>query len=155
MWIGGVRVVICDTEGKVLMVRQSHENRQIWMVPGGGIEAGETSREAAVREVEEETGLVIEVGALLWHVEDVSEERGQRFVNFFLGKIVGGQLAMGSDPEFDGENQVLREVGFFSLEEISQMETVYPTYLKTELGKAIKEAPEACNVYRIREKSKI
>ncbi|MEG2200108.1 MAG: NUDIX hydrolase, partial [Anaerovorax sp.] len=83
MWIGGVRVIIRNGDGKILMVRQSHEGRSIWMAPGGGIEAGETSAEAAVREVKEETGLDIKIGNLLWHVEDVTPERGQRFVNFF------------------------------------------------------------------------
>ena len=31
------------------MVRQHHEDRDLWMVPGGGIEEGENSIEAAVR----------------------------------------------------------------------------------------------------------
>ena len=61
------------------------------MVPGGGIEEGESSLEAAVREVDEETGLDVQIEKLLWHVEEVSE-RGQRFVNFFLGRMTGGTL---------------------------------------------------------------
>ena len=72
MWIGGVRVIVLDDENRMLMVCQHHEDRDIWMVPGGGIEEGESSLEAAVREVEEETGLDIEVQKLLWHVEEVS-----------------------------------------------------------------------------------
>ena len=48
MWVGGVRVVLQNEEGKILMVKQHHENRDIWMVPGGGIEEGENSIEAAV-----------------------------------------------------------------------------------------------------------
>ncbi len=42
MWIGGVRVVIRDEDDKILMVRQQHEGRDIWMVPGGAIEEGKT-----------------------------------------------------------------------------------------------------------------
>ena len=103
MWIGGVRVIVLDDENRMLMVCQHHEDRDIWMVPGGGIEEGESSLEAAVREVEEETGLDIEVQKLLWHVEEVSE-RGQRFVNFFLGEMTGGTLELGEDPEFDAEH---------------------------------------------------
>ena len=53
MWVGGVRVVLQDEEGRILMVRQHHEDRDLWMVPGGGIEEGENSIEAAVREVKE------------------------------------------------------------------------------------------------------
>jgi ADP-ribose pyrophosphatase YjhB (NUDIX family) len=101
MWIGGVRVVIPDEEGKILMVKQCHEGKEIWMVPGGGIEEGENAAEAAVREVFEETGLEIRISRLLWHVEEVSETRGQRFVNFFLAEKTGGVLALGADPEFD------------------------------------------------------
>ena len=50
MWIGGVRVIILNEENKMLMVKQHHEGKDIWMVPGGGIEDGESSFEAAERE---------------------------------------------------------------------------------------------------------
>ena len=49
MWIGGVRVIVMDDKNRMLMVCQHHEDRDIWMVPGGGIEEGESSLEAAVR----------------------------------------------------------------------------------------------------------
>ena len=100
MWTGGVRVIVLDEEGKMLLVKQHHENKDIWMVPGGGIEEGEGARQAAAREVKEETGLDVEVGRLVWHVEEVSE-RGQRFVDFFLADVIGGELGLGMDPEFD------------------------------------------------------
>ncbi len=72
MWIGGVRVIVMDDKDSMLMVCQHHEDRDIWMVPGGGIEDGESSVEAAVREVDEETGLDVQIEKLLWHVEEVS-----------------------------------------------------------------------------------
>ena len=117
MWIGGVRVIVMDDKNRMLMVCQHHEDRDIWMVPGGGIEEGESSLEAAVREVDEETGLDVQIEKLLWHVEEVSE-RGQRFVNFFLGRMTGGTLELGEDPEFDEAHQVLRDVRFLSRQEI-------------------------------------
>ena len=58
MWFGGVRVVIPDNEGRIAMVSQEHEGREIWMLPGGGIEEGENAAEAAERETLEETGLL-------------------------------------------------------------------------------------------------
>lgn len=87
MWVGGVRVIVFDDDDRLLMIRQHHEDRDIWMVPGGGIEEGETAVETAVREMKEETNLDVEVGRMVWHVEEVDPsrpERGQRFVNFFL-----------------------------------------------------------------------
>ena len=64
MWIGGVRVIVMDDKNRMLMVCQHHEDRDIWMVPGGGIEEGESSLEAAVREVDEETGLDVQIEKL-------------------------------------------------------------------------------------------
>lgn len=154
MWVGGVRVVILDEEKRVLMVRQHHEGRDIWMVPGGAMEAGETARQAAVREVLEETGLKVNIGKLIWHVEQLSKGKGQRFVNFFLADIAGGDLALGSDPEFDQDAQVLREVRFMSREEISELEVLYPDYLKDELWNFLEEDYYGYNAYKEREEGK-
>lgn len=150
MWIGGVRVVILDNHNRMLMVKQEHEGREIWMVPGGGIEEGENSVDAAVREIKEETGLDIEVGKLIWHVEEVSE-RGQRFVNFFMGRITGGQMALGLDPEFDEDSQVLREVKFMSRQEIEEIPVLYPEYLKDEFWRYLNEDYFAYNAFKLRD----
>ena len=91
MWTGGVRVIVLDDENRILMVKHNHPERSVWMVPGGGIEEGESSAQAAAREVLEETGLKVEIRGLIWHVEEVSE-RGQRFVNFFRAEITGGEV---------------------------------------------------------------
>lgn len=150
MWKGGVRVIIPDEEGRILMVKQSHEGNDIWMVPGGAIEDGENAAEAAIREVLEETGLQVRVNRLLWHVEEVSDARGQRFVNFFLAEKTGGTLALGADPEFDTDNQVLREARFLSKREILALERVYPEYLKTELWEALEPKYYRNEVFKTR-----
>jgi 8-oxo-dGTP diphosphatase len=150
MWIGGARAIILDEKNRILMVKQSHEGREFWLLPGGGIEKGETSKEAAKREIFEETGLEVEIGKLIWHVEEVSENRGMRFVNFFLAKVTGGNLALGQDPEFDNHGQVLREVSFISKEEIMNMDKVYPEQLKDELWDLIKSEFKDHDAYKIR-----
>jgi len=55
-----VRVVLIDPAGRLLLmrVRAFDGGAPVWFLPGGGIEAGETDLEAAVREVAEETGLL-------------------------------------------------------------------------------------------------
>ena len=151
MWIGGVRVVILDKENRILMVKQHHDEKDIWMVPGGGIEEGESSMAAAVREMKEETGLDVEIDRLIWHTEEVSA-RGQRFVNFFMGRIKGGELTLGADPEFDNEHQVLREVRFMSREEIEQVEHLHPEYLRDEFWRFLNEDYLGYNAFKVREK---
>ncbi|MEG1584538.1 MAG: hypothetical protein RR361_05760, partial [Anaerovorax sp.] len=64
----------------------------------------------------------------------------------------GGTLALGHDPEFDKEHQVLTDVGFFSPEEIFQMEHIYPDYMRTELRIAVERVDSAYNTYKIRKK---
>jgi 8-oxo-dGTP pyrophosphatase MutT (NUDIX family) len=127
---------------------QHHEDKDIWMAPGGAIEAGETSQDAAIREVLEETGLIVSVGRLLWHIEEVSAERGQRFVNFFLGRVIGGKEELGEDPEL-GDDQVLDGIGYFSKEEIRELKHIYPGFLADEEWDEVM-ADDGRNSYRIR-----
>ncbi|MGN0733558.1 MAG: NUDIX domain-containing protein [Emergencia sp.] len=150
MWVGGVRVIVVNDKKEILMVKQHHENRDIWMVPGGGIEEGENSIQASVREVKEETGLDITVTGMAWHMEEVSDARGQRFVNYMVGKVEGGQLNLGRDPELDDDKQVLREVAFMSKEEIDKLENVFPDFFRDEIWNILDEEPNGMTYYKLR-----
>jgi len=149
MWAGGVRVVVIDENDRVLLVKHRYEaeGRDIWMLPGGSVEEGETSRDAAIREVLEETGLIISVGRLLWHVEEAGE-RGQRFVNFFLANVIGGRPELGRDPEL-GEGQVLSDIAFVSREDIRGIEYLYPEWMRDELWDALESVTDR-DIYKIR-----
>lgn len=54
-----VRVMMLRRNGDVLLVR-GYIGRQQWALPGGGVKRGESYEQAAVREVCEETGVVID-----------------------------------------------------------------------------------------------
>ncbi len=51
---------IFDQQRRVLLVKRDYAKRN-WILPGGTVEAGESPMGAACREVEEETGLLVEV----------------------------------------------------------------------------------------------
>ncbi len=154
MWAGGVRVVIKNEKDQILMVRQRHEGRDIWMIPGGGVELNETSSHAAAREVKEETGLEIVVERMIWHIEQLKHVKNggteQRFVDYFEGRVTGGCLCLGRDPELGEDEQVLREVRFMSNEEIRAAEHVYPSYLKDELWEYFRVRDPNYDPYKIR-----
>jgi ADP-ribose pyrophosphatase len=54
-----VAIALRDETGRVLLVRQQRfiVDRDVWALPSGGIEVGESFEEAAIRELEEETGM--------------------------------------------------------------------------------------------------
>jgi ADP-ribose pyrophosphatase YjhB (NUDIX family) len=52
----GSRVAVFDGQGRVLLIRPTYAGS--WILPGGGVERGETIIEAAVRELREEAGII-------------------------------------------------------------------------------------------------
>ena len=56
-------VVLTDGSGRVLLCEPTY--KQVWEAPGGAVEADESPRNAAAREVAEEIGLVIDPGRLV------------------------------------------------------------------------------------------
>jgi ADP-ribose pyrophosphatase YjhB (NUDIX family) len=89
---------VCVRDGAVLLSRFTRSGR--WTLPGGGVDHGEDPRDAVVREVLEETGLVFEVGGLLdvrsrrWEHTDPDgspvDVHGVQLL--FTGEVVGGTL---------------------------------------------------------------
>jgi len=65
--------VCVDSEGRLLLARAAPalSLRGRWFLPGGGIQHGESPTEALRREMEEETGLAVELGPLLGVLSDV------------------------------------------------------------------------------------
>ena len=93
--------------------RLDRRGRLLWSLPKGHIEAGETAEEAAVREVEEETGIIGRVVAPLgtidfWFVAE--DRRVHKTVHHFLLRALGGEL---SDSDVE-----VSEVAWVPLEEL-------------------------------------
>jgi 8-oxo-dGTP diphosphatase len=72
-------------DGKVLLVRRARKPAlDIWTLPGGGVEAGETLHEALRREVVEETGLAIDIIAPAGHREMIARDADDRVSRHFV-----------------------------------------------------------------------
>jgi 8-oxo-dGTP pyrophosphatase MutT (NUDIX family) len=94
---GGLVVDLAgDVPKGALIARTDRHGRLLWSLPKGHIEAGETAEQAAVREVEEETGIsgviLAELGTIdFWFVAD--GRRIHKTVRHYLLRAVRGELS--------------------------------------------------------------
>ncbi len=98
-----------------LIGRLDRRGRLLWSLPKGHIETGETAEQAAVREVEEETGIIGRVLAPLgtidfWFVAE--DRRVHKTVHHYLMRALGGEL---SDADVE-----VAEVAWVPLDELER-----------------------------------
>ncbi|MEM1582489.1 MAG: NUDIX hydrolase [Nitrososphaerota archaeon] len=112
----GVGAVV-HAGGRFLLIRRAYEpGRGLWSIPGGLVEVGESLRDAVKREVEEETGVRVEVGGLIDVLENiVRDENGRVKFHYVLVDFEAKPLA--EDAELSPSREAL-EVGWFTPEEM-------------------------------------
>jgi len=97
MPVVGVGAIIFDRDGRVLLIERGKPPAEgQWSVPGGKLELQETLAQAVAREVREETGLVVEVGALACVIERLATDYHFVILDYHA-HVIGGALAAGSD----------------------------------------------------------
>lgn len=118
--------IVVNDEGKILL--QKRKDNDLWALPGGAMEVGESIADTVIRETKEETGLdvipeyVVGIYTDPKHIVAFSDgEVRQQFSICFACKIVSGSLCV-SDESTD--------VAFFSPDEIKQMKMHPSTYLR-------------------------
>lgn len=95
-----VGAVITDGAGRLLLIRRGHEpGKGLWSIPGGRIEPGESDAAALVREVREETGLVVAPGRLIGSVRRPAGPSGVFDIRDYAASVTGGVLLPGDDAD--------------------------------------------------------
>lgn len=99
-----VAVLVRDDEGRLLMIQRSDNG--LWALPGGAQDIGETTRDAAIREVCEETGIAIEITGISGIFSDprhvIAYDDGevrQEFSIVFRGRPVDDSSAVRQSEE--------------------------------------------------------
>jgi len=112
------RVILLDGQDRVLLLHGrdvDQPERSWWFTVGGGIDAGESSRDAAVRELFEETGITLAPSALVGPVLarsalfDFFRETCRQDEVFYLGRYTG---PVGRDPARAGAPAGVDDVAF-------------------------------------------
>jgi 8-oxo-dGTP diphosphatase len=112
--------VCLDDEGRILLARASSSIalQGRWFLPGGGVDHGESPAASLTREVEEEAGLTVTVGALLDVLSDVRSLPDGTSLHtvriIYRVASWSGTLR----PEVDGTTDA---VGWFTPEEVRDM----------------------------------
>jgi len=82
----------------IALIKRQRDDRIYYVIPGGGMEAGETPEQTAIRESREELGLNIIIDRLLAKVVFHGREQ-----YYFFARATGGHFGTGKGPEMTGK----------------------------------------------------
>jgi 8-oxo-dGTP diphosphatase len=135
--VGAGALVVRD--GRILLVkRRNPPNKGRWAVPGGLVELGESTLDAARREVREELGIEIEVGSLFEVASTVElDKTGRARYHFiivdYLARPVGGRVRLNLESS---------RYGWFTAEQVLWLSMAEDT--RAVVLKCLKASPEVC-----------
>ena len=100
MGVGGVVLI----DGRVVLIRRGKEPlRGRWVIPGGTVELGETLQDALVREMQEETGLLVRPREVVLVFDRIQREGTSVEYHYvvidYACEYVSGELKAGSDAD--------------------------------------------------------
>jgi len=102
-----------------VIARLNRAGRMEWCLPKGHLERGETAEQAAVREIEEETGIRGTIVGSLGTIDywfSVDGRRVHKMVHHYLLEAVGGELSIEGDPDHEAI-----DVAWVALEELNTL----------------------------------
>jgi len=128
-----VRVAgILIEDGRILLIEHTKNDKKYWLVPGGGVDWGESASEALIREFKEETSLDIEVEKFLFISETIAPDRQKHVINLYF-KIK--KVENSSNIMKLGEEKILTDLRFIPEDEIKNIK-LYPN-IKEKLIKLL------------------
>jgi 8-oxo-dGTP pyrophosphatase MutT (NUDIX family) len=110
--------VILNKDKEVLLIHRFFQGREYYVIPGGGVEDGETVEEAALREIKEETCLEAKLGEKF---AEFHNEFDARVNHFFLVTEFTGVPALGGPEAKRNSEEDKYILEWHSVEEIKKL----------------------------------
>jgi 8-oxo-dGTP diphosphatase len=112
-------VVVIHQHKVLLVLRGKPPGENLWAIPGGSVNLGETLQAAAEREAWEETGLQVKAGEVIYSFDAiVRDEAGQVEYHYVILDLKAEALDP-AQPLIPGDDA--RAAGWFSLDEVRQL----------------------------------
>lgn len=102
-------------DGKILLVRHEKNDKSYWLIPGGGVDFGESAEDALIREYQEEVGLPIHVGPLVLVHDSIPTNRHRQVLNLYF-TVTADHFNIKVT-----QDAVLRDAAFYDLSEFGGM----------------------------------
>jgi ADP-ribose pyrophosphatase YjhB (NUDIX family) len=119
----GCSAIIWDEQREKLLLTQRSDNGR-WCLPGGALDPGENVEECCVREVLEETGLVVQIERLVGvystphRITVYADGNRYQIISLsFEAKLVSGEMMLSNETT---------NIGYFSLDKIRDMDVMEP-----------------------------
>ncbi len=119
--------IVLVQDGKVALIERHRAGMDYYVFPGGGVDEGETSEQAAAREAMEELGIEV---AIKQKVAEI--QLGQKSRQFyFLVEQTGGEFGTGTGEEYTDSDPADPGEGIYipvwmPIEKLSEYKNIYP-----------------------------
>ena len=111
-------IIFSEDKKKILFIKR--RDVPVWVLPGGGIDQGETPEQAVLRELQEETGYQVEISRKV--AEYSPKCRLARYTYFFEAQILSGTPTIGAETA---------DIQFFSINNLpKRLPPPYPDWIQ-------------------------